>query len=87
VPKKDWLNFDAAGWRFWLLVFLLSLGPYMYGSWQLVYDDASRLIPISMGGVLAAVSAGIVSWAVNSVIQKRVKKQRHARRKKAKKKK
>jgi hypothetical protein len=35
--------------------------------------------------VLAAVGAGVVSWAVNSVIQRQRKKQRIARRKKAQK--
>jgi len=85
VPKKGWLDFDAAGWLFWTVVFLLALGPCLYGSWHLVYDDASRWIPLSMGFVFAALIAGFLSWAVNAVLQRRVKKRRLSERKKAKK--
>jgi len=85
VPKKNWLDFDAAGWLFWVVVFLIALGPCLYGSWHLVYPEVSRLIPLSMGFVLAALSAGFLSWAVNAVLQRHGKKRRSSERKKTKK--
>jgi len=86
VPNKDegW-KFDAAGWVFWLVVFVLLAGPCVFGTWKIVYSTASRTIPIVTGLVVAAVGAGFISWAVNAVVQRRQKKQRIARRKKARK--
>lgn len=85
MPEKGWLDFDAAGWPFWIVVFLIAVGPCLYGSWHLVYDEVSRVLPVSMGLIFAALIAGFLSWAVNTVLQKRVKKRRHSERKKAKK--
>jgi ABC-type uncharacterized transport system permease subunit len=85
VSKSAWWNIDAAGWVFWLIVFVVLAGPCIYGAWHIVYPDTPRAIPIVTGMVLAAVGAGVVSWAVNSVIQRQRKKQRIARRKKAQK--
>lgn len=87
MAKKRWLRFDAAGWFFWGVVFLVVLGPCLYGAWHLVYAEASPLAPLALGFVLAAVAAGLVSWGVNAVLQRRVKKQRQAKRKEAKKRK
>ena len=85
MSKEHWLKFDAAGWLFWLVVFFVLVGPCVYGTWQVVYSTVSRTVPIVTGLVLAAVGAGLVSWAVNAVIQHRQKKQRIARRKKVRK--
>ena len=85
VTKERCLKFDAAGWLFWLIVFIVLVGPCIYGTWKVVYSTAPRTVPIIVGLVLAAVGAGVVSWAVNAVIQHRQKKQRIARRKKVRK--
>ena len=88
MPKKDSFEFDAAGWLFWTICFALLVGPCIYGSFQIVYETASRFIPVAMGIVGGAIGAGIVSWAVNAVIQryrqKRRKTQRKTQRKKTK---
>lgn len=85
MPRKHSFEFDAAGWLFWIVVFVVLIAPSIYGSWQIVEQDASPIIPISMGVVGSAVGAGVVSWAVNFVLQTRRRKQRLADRKKAKK--
>lgn len=85
VSKSAWWNIDAAGWVFWLIVFVLLSGPGIYAAWRIVYPETSRLVPIVVGMILAAVGAGVVSWAVNAVIQRQHKKLRIARRKKARK--
>jgi hypothetical protein len=43
------------------------------------------LVPVAMGAVTAAIGAGLLSWAVNAVLQRRAKKRQLAARKKAKK--
>jgi len=84
LAKKGSFEFDAAGWLFWLIVFAVLAGPAIYGSWQIVFSETNRLVPIAMGIVGAAVGAGVVSWAVNGVIQYGQKKKRLAARKKSK---
>jgi hypothetical protein len=78
---------DAVGWLFWIAVFLVLIGPCIYGSWQITYPDKSRLYPIGTGAGLAAIASGFVSWAINAVLQRREKKQRIERRKKVRKRK
>jgi hypothetical protein len=87
LAKKGSFEFDAAGWLFWIIVFAILVGPAIYGSFKIVYDRTSRLIPFAMGVVGAAIGAGVVSWAVNAVVQRRRKKKRLAERKKIKKRK
>jgi hypothetical protein len=86
VSNKDtgW-KFDAAGWVFWLIVFVLLAGPCIFGIWKIVYATANRSIPIVTGLIVAAIGAGFISWAVNAVVQRRQKQQRIARRKKTRK--
>jgi hypothetical protein len=78
---------DAAGWLFWIVVFLILIGPCIYGAWQIIDPDKNRLYPIGTGVVLAAIASGFVSWAVNAVLLRREKKQRIERRKKVRKRK
>ena len=85
VSKESRWKFDAAGWVFWLIMFILLAGPCIFGAWKIVYSTASRTVPIVTGLVLAAVGAGTVSWTVNAILQRRQKKQRIARRKKVRK--
>ena len=79
------MNLDAAGWLFWVITFLVVLAPCIWGAWQIPYTTKSPWIPIVFGAVGAAVAAGLVSWAVNAVLQWRRKRQRIAERKKLKK--
>lgn len=87
MAKKGSFEFDAAGWLFWIIVFAAFIGPAIYGCSKIVYSRTSVVVPIGMGVVGAAVGAGVVSWAVNAVIQRRRKKKRLAERKKGKKRK
>ena len=87
MPKSWSLSslFDTAGWLFWLFIFLLLLWPGIFLASKIIYAIYGRWYPIVMGAVLAAVGAGVVSWAVNSVLQRRQKKLRSQARKKARK--
>ncbi len=85
MSKKNWYDFDAAGWLFWFVVFVLLIAPCIWLAWQIIYATYGRWYPIITGIVFAAVGAGVVSWAVNAVMQRKQKKERIARRKKAKK--
>jgi putative effector of murein hydrolase LrgA (UPF0299 family) len=81
--KREW--FDAAGWPFWLVVFVILLIPSMIGMYAIRREDASWLGPIGMGVFAAALGAGIISWAVNAVIQRRARKRQEQARKQARK--
>ena len=85
MSKKTSFEFDAAGWLFWAIVLVLLLGPCLYGAWKITYSGTSWPIRIGIGSVSAAVGAGFVSWAVNAVLQRRLKKQRLSERKKKRK--
>ena len=77
--------FEYAGWKFWCVVFVLIAIPAIYASFQLVREDTTFLVPVSMGGITAAIGAGLVSWAINSVLQYRAKRRQLTVRKKARK--
>jgi hypothetical protein len=87
VTKKESFKFDAAGWLFWTVVFAVLIGPLIYLFWNVVYETTSRIVPVGMGVVGAAIGAGFISWAVNAVIQVHTRKKRLQERKKAKKRK
>ena len=86
MPNEKKPKFDAAGWGFWGIMFALFLAPSIYGVWTYTLRVQRSEIAIGAGMVLAALAAGIVSWAVNAIVQHRLKKQRLAERKLAKKK-
>jgi hypothetical protein len=78
---------DAVGWLFWTVAFFICLGPCIYGAWQFIDPDKNRLYPIVTGAVLAAIVSGLVSSAINAVLQWREKKLRIERRKQVRKRK
>jgi hypothetical protein len=83
TKKKEW-EFDAAGWAFWVILFLVLIGPCIYLGKIVCYDDTSPTVWVGFGIVFSAIGAGLISWAVNSVVQRRRKRQRIVERKKAK---
>ncbi len=85
VSKEHRWKFDAAGWLFWLIIFVVLTGPYIFATWKMVYKETSLRVPIVTGIVFAAIGAGLISWAVNAVLQRKQKRQRIERRKKARK--
>ncbi len=84
AKKKKNTRLDAAGWTFWLIAFGVLLGPAVWALWVVKTEEAAWFFPLAMGTVLAALGAGVVTWAVNTVIQGRLKKQRLIERKKKK---
>lgn len=85
MAKKTAGSLEAVGWLFWLITFLVLVGPLVYGCWQITHAAASRLVPVVTGAALAAVGSGLIAWPVNSFLQYRNKKRRLAQRKKARK--
>ncbi|MFO7973903.1 MAG: hypothetical protein R6V12_04635 [Candidatus Hydrogenedentota bacterium] len=85
MKKNKAESLEYVGWKFWFVVFVIVAVPGSYLSFQLVREGTSFLVPIAMGGVGAAVGAGVVSWAVNAVLQYWAKRRRLAARKKVKK--
>ena len=84
--RKSWSSlFDTAGWLFWLIIFLLLLWPGILIASRFIYAVYGRWYPFVTGAILAALGAGVVSWAVNSVLQRRRKRLRTLARKKARK--
>lgn len=84
MKNKNAERFEAAGWTFWLVVFGLLAGPCVYLAWTVTEEEALAPLRVGAGAVLAALGAGVVSWAVNSVLQRRARKRRAAQRKKTK---
>ena len=82
--KKLLTHFDAAGWPFWTVLFVLLLGPCIYGVASLTFKGVGWYIPIIVGVVCASVGAGLIAWGVNSVLQSRQKKLQIVARKAAK---
>jgi len=76
---------DSVGWLFFAVWFVLLVGPCIYGLSQIVTEGTSALVPFAVGPVFAAVAAGLIAWAVNSVLQFRAKRRRIAARKKVRK--
>ncbi len=85
MAKKNAEPF-VAGWMFWGIIFLVLSPVAIYFCWQIVEAEESRLIPVGMGLLLAALGAGFVAWAVNAVIQWAQRQRKNDARKKAKKK-
>lgn len=65
-----------AGWEFWIFSFVAALGPCLFFGLRVTRESAPRLAPISFGLIAAALGAGVLSWAANSVIQRRAERNR-----------
>lgn len=76
----------VAGWLFWGIVFFLLSPISIFWCWRIVEPEESRVIPVSMGFLLAALGAGIIAWAANAALQWVQERRRLEARKKAKKK-
>jgi hypothetical protein len=85
VAKNKTDGLEYVGWKFWFVVFVVTAVPGIYVSYQLVTEQTTFLVPVSMGTIGAAIGAGVISWAVNAILQYRTKKRRLAVRKKVKK--
>ena len=85
VAKDKTSGLEYVGWKFWFVVFVVVAVPAVYASFQLVTERTTPLVPVAMGAIGAAIGAGVVSLAVNSVLQYRTRKRHLAASKKARK--
>jgi len=86
MAKKKQNRFEAAGWRFWGVSFAVILGPLWYGAHAMVKEDTPFLGTVAIALISAAVGAGLITWAVNSVLQYFAKKRYAEQRRLAKRK-
>jgi hypothetical protein len=80
--KKELLE---AGWEFWIVCFVAALGPCLFLGFRMARESSPRLAPISFGFIAAAFGAGFVTWAANSVIQRRAEQERKREKKRKRK--
>lgn len=77
-PTLSSPRWEAAGWGFWSIVFLILLGPSIYVSFQISYEQSSMLVIVVVGMSIAAFIAGIVTFIVNMILQSRAERIRRA---------
>lgn len=78
---------DSVGWTFWLVMFAVFSVPFSYWAWQQKYESTSWATPIVIGMVGGAIASGVLSSAVNWVLQRRARNRQNATRKARKKRK
>lgn len=78
---------EAVGWKFWGGSFFVVVGPSIYAAWNISYSSVSPYAYIMYGLIVAALSASIVTWGVNSTLQRAAARRRKQERKKKPKKK
>lgn len=78
---------ESVGWVFWLVMFAVFVGPLSYLAWQQKYESTAWGVPIIIGMVGAAIVSGVLSSAVNWVLQYRTRNRHKEMRKAARKKK
>jgi len=84
--KQSW-TFDAAGWPFWFVLFALFVVVFIIVGLKVRDKDTALYSVLGLAAVLAATTAAIVSWAVNSILQQIAKRKKIAERKSLKRKK
>lgn len=85
---KSLRDLESVGWIFFVVVLVLLAYPGYYAARQLTDDTlTSPLVRIGFAAFMAAVGAGVVSWAVNEVLYRRHLRRHNERRKAEKKKK
>ena len=96
TPKKNeaqgpGASRNSVGWGFWLIVLAVLYGPAWYLGYRSVYEsDRDGFVPWVIALTLAAVGAGLLSFAVNNALRSRAesakKQARHDKKKQAAKK-
>lgn len=79
-------RFTTAGWLFLCITLAVLVGPGIYLARKITYEDTPWIGIIGTGVIVAAVTAGLITWAVNSALQYRAARRRLAAKKKGKKK-
>ena len=84
--KQEQVEISGVGWVFFVVCFVLLVVPSVILVWVYSYEDKrGSLFPYIVGFVIAALGAGVFSWAVNSVWYWVMTKRLKAKRKKPKK--
>lgn len=87
MPKKNKYRLEGAGWKFWLTSFTLFLGPALYGAWEVSYENVPIFAKILYGLIVAAMTASLLTWIVNSAFQYTVTRRRKEEKRRSKRKK
>jgi hypothetical protein len=69
-------KFDSVGWGFWLIVFVVAVGPCIYGLLKIGDEGVEPIVLVTFGTLAAAMVAGLFSWVVNFLLQARVSRAR-----------
>lgn len=70
--KEKSKGIEEVGWGFWLICFTVLYGPCWYIAREYSYSDRKvGLFPLVVGFVLAAFGAGLLSFVLNFLVQKR----------------
>lgn len=77
---------DSVGWGLWLILFLVLVGPSLYLSLSMAYDDVRVGNLILLGVVIAAIVAGMITSTINFFLTRRADKRRKELKKSRKKK-
>lgn len=83
TKKMKPAGIESVGWGFWIICFIVLLGPATYLGWSFAYDDRKvGIFPWVVGFGIAAFGAGLLSTGVNFAIQKKLELKRKQGRKK-----
>ena len=73
---------EAVGWGFWLICFAVLFGPCYYLGYTISYSARKGgVLPWVIGFSLAAFGAGLLSFVLNFIVQKRIESRRKRGRK------
>ena len=87
TPDPSKQPIESVGWVFWLVIFFVAIAPSIYLCWRVTYEGTTLWAPAIFGVLAAALIAGVFSWIVNSILQRRVEQRRKTERRQTKKKK
>ena len=80
--KKRKKPLEVAGWGSYLIVLGVLIGPCIYLMYTLQNELANPAAFLLIGPLFAAITAGVVTWILNGILQLRAR--RHAARVKEK---
>lgn len=78
---KNWLDREAVGWIFWVVLFIALIYPGYLCTRAMTYNTAGNMTRIGVGVFAAAIVSGLVSSGVNELLHRRRLKQHNERRK------
>ena len=76
---------EALGWRCFLIVYIVLIGPGIYLSFVVMREGIPWVVPFGLGLLAGALAAALLTWALNEALQRYHRKRRLDARKKARK--